>query len=265
MKVLHVISDTNIGGAGVLLCTLLRHMEKDRVQSIVALPRESALRDRLEAIGIPMFFLREPCDRISMRSVREISERIRLESVDIVHANAAICARIAGKRCGVAVLHTRHCCFPPSGIWRVPPIRFFGGMYNRMLSDRVIATAQAAKENLLQLGIPQHKIEVILNGSEAVREVGEEELAFCRQAWNLQKEDFTVGICARLVPCKGHTTFLRAAKRITERLPNRNVRFLIAGDGESRTELEAYSRQLGIFSLVRFLGFLSDPAPFYRL
>ena len=265
MKVLHVISDTNIGGAGVLLCTLLRHFSRERIQSIVALPRDSALRERLEAIGTPMYFLQEPCDRVSWRSVREIREQIQEEAVDLVHANAAICARIAGRQCGIAVMHTRHCCFPPSGIWRLPPVRLLGGLSNRVLSDRVIATAEAAREDLLRLGIPNRKIEVIINGSEPIREVGEEEISFYRKQWDLQREDFTVGICARLVPCKGHDVFLKAAKEILTRLPNRRIRFLIAGEGESRVSLERLSEALGVSSAVRFLGFLADPAPFYRL
>lgn len=265
MKVLHVISDTNIGGAGVLLCTLLRNFDRARVESAVALPRESALRERIEALGVPTLTLRASCDRFSTASVREISDLIKREHADIVHANAALCARIAGKRCGVTVLHTRHCCFPPSGIWRVPPVRALGGVWNRALSDRVIATADAAAQNLRAFGIPQEKIEVIINGSEPVREVGAEELEAYRRKWDIRADDFTVGISARLVPCKGHETFLRAAKNMAERQPQVRFRFLIAGEGERRAVLEELAQTLGISESVRFLGFLSDMAPFYRL
>lgn len=265
MRVLHVISDTNIGGAGVLLCTLLRHFESGRVESVVALPRESALRARMDAIGVPTVLLKEPCDRFSVQSVREISSILAQGQFDLVHANAALCARIAGRRSGVAVLHTRHCCFPPSAIWRVPLVRMLGGWYNGRLSDCIIATADAAKENLLALGVSRRKIEVIPNGSEPIREVGERELQFYRAKWDLTPTDFTVGICARLVLCKGHDVFLHAARLAMERLPNVRFRFLIAGEGERYGELRALCNRLGILFAVRFLGFLNDTAPFYRL
>ena len=265
MRVLHVISDTNIGGAGVLLCTLLRHFDRSRVQSTVALPKGSALRERIEAIGIPTHSLKQPCDGFSLRSVREISSLLREDAFDILHANAALSARIAGRREGVAVLHTRHCCFPPSAIWHFSPVRRLGGWYNGRLSDRIIATAEAARENLLAMGVPDAQIEVIINGSEPVREVASAELDFYRQAWELPNDAFAIGICARLVSCKGHETFLEAARLALAQLPHRKFFFLIAGEGERRAALEAMAGQLGISESVRFLGFVSDLAPFYRL
>ena len=54
MKVLHVISDSNIGGAGVLLTSLLRHFDRERVQSVVALPYDSALTERISTLGVPV-------------------------------------------------------------------------------------------------------------------------------------------------------------------------------------------------------------------
>lgn len=257
MRVLHVISDENIGGAGVLLCTLLRCFDPDRVESIVALPEKSALRARIEAMGIAIRALRFPCDRFSSASVRELSDLIRTQEIDVVHANAALAARLAGRRCGVRVVHTRHCCFAPSLMQRIL------GVGNRMLSDRVIATAEAAAENLRAMGIPSRKIETIINGSEAIRKVGEGELARTRAQYGLTKGDFIVGIVARLEACKGHETFLRAASLLARK--HASYRFLIVGTGSRRVELEALAQTLGIRSRVIFTGFVEDMAPIYRL
>lgn len=265
MRVLHVISDKNIGGAGVLLCTLLHNFDTERVQSVVALPRESALLERIGALGVPVRELRHSCDRLSGGSVREIREIVETEQADLVHANAALSARLAGKMCHVPVLHTRHCCYPPRGVWKLSSVRHLGGALNRWLSDRVIATADAAAENLRQLGIPPEQIEVILNGSEPIRTVGYEELRQLRTRWNLRESDFCVGICARLESCKGHETFLEAAKLILERLPQVPFRFLIVGTGSREEHLRRLTERLGISSAVRFLGFVSDMAPVYRL
>ena len=262
MRVLHVISDENIGGAGVLLSTLLSHFAP-HVKSYVALPRGSALIERLDAEGLVICELEQACDRASVRSVREIARLIREHEIEIVHANAALAARLAGRICGVPVVHTRHCCYPPSGAWRLAPIRWIGGLGNRMLSSRVIATAEAAAENLRALGIPQKKIEVIINGSRPVREVDEQELNVCRVDWNIAKDAFTVGICARLERCKGHETFLEMARILRERSPK--FKFLIVGEGSQRAALERLSRELGLDDCVTFTGFVGDMAPVYRL
>jgi len=265
MRVLHVISDENIGGAGVLLTSLLHNFDPERVESTVALPEGSALRGRVESLGVPTRLLHVPADRYSAASVREIGRLIRETESELVHANAALNARIAGRRCGVGVLHTRHCCFPVKGLLRFPPIRAFCGLGNRMLSDRVIATAEAAAQNLRELGVSERQIDVVINGSEPVREVAGTELAALRQRWGLRADDFVVGICARLEEYKGHETFLRAARVLLERHPRIPFRFLIVGEGSRRAALERMTEDLGLSPWVMFTGFVEDMAPIYRL
>ena len=100
---------------------------------------------------------------------------------------------------------------------------------------------------------------------EALREVGAEELNVWREKLSLDRDDFCVGICARLESCKGHDVFLRAAKQAVGRMPNRRFRFLVIGDGSRRAELERMTAQSGLSEAVRFTGFVPDVAPLYRL
>ena len=265
MKVLHVISDSNIGGAGVLLCNLLSCFERDKVESVVALPCGSKLAPRLIKMGVPVLYLSEHCDRVSANSVLELSRIIKKRKFDIVHANAAVSARVAARLCRVPVLHTRHCCFPPSGILAKSFWRRLAGMCNRMLSDCVIATADAAAKNLLELGIPENKIRTVINGSLPVCEVDEETLNATKKELKIEKNDFTVGICARLEECKGHETFLKAAAILRQIHPNIPFRFLIIGEGSRRAFLEEMRAELALDDCVTFVGFVSDMAPIYRI
>lgn len=265
MKVLHVISDSNIGGAGVLLCNLLSCFEADIIENTVALPCGSKLAPRLIKMGVPVFYLSEACDRASPNSVLELSRIIKKNRVDIVHANAALSARVAARVCRVPVLHTRHCCFPPSGLLANPFLRRVAGFGNRLLSDYVIATADAAAQNLRELGIPESKMSVIINGSLPVRNVNEDTLNEKRKKYALQKDDFTVGICARLEDCKGHDIFLNAAAILRQMRPDIPMRFLIVGDGSRRADLQKLTTDLGLFDSVIFTGFVTDMAPIYRI
>lgn len=265
MKVLHVISDRNVGGAGILLLHLLRCFPEEGIENVVALPEEALLIERIQALRVRVIELRYPCEGCWLRSVKELRGVLRRERPDVVHANAALSARIAAKSMGIAVVHTRHCCYPPSGILRFAPFRMFGGICNRALSDLSIATAEVAADNLAALGIPRDRIRTIPNGSFPVREVSKAELTSVREHWQLSEADVCIGICARLETCKGHETFLRAAAMLIERFPSMRLRFLIAGEGSQRASLERLSDALGIANSVRFLGFLQDTAPFYRL
>ena len=265
MKVLHVISDMNIGGAGVLLCNLLSCFDRDAIESTVALPYGSELALRLRKMGIPILYLQEPCDRFSPKSVWELSRIIKDNCVNIVHTNAALSARMAARMCHVPVVHTRHCCFPPKGLLTNDFVRRLAGGCNRMLSDYVIATAAVAAKNLRELGIPEEKIRIIINGSLPVCEVDEELLAETREFLGIQKEDFTVGICARLEDCKGHDTFLDAAVILRQLRPNFPFRFLIVGDGSRRTELQKLCTDFHLNDCVIFTEFVADMAPIYRI
>lgn len=265
MIVLHVISDENIGGAGVLLTTLLQNFDRRRVQSIVALPRGSALLERMKSLGIEVIELNQPCDRFSLASIAELMGIIKGCKPDIIHANAALASRIAGRLTGKKVVHTRHCCFPPTGIWQSKGLRFLGGCWNRFLSHRVIATADAAAENLISLGIPREKITVIINGSEPVRSVSERELERYRKRWGIHEKDFVIGICARLEACKGQRIFLKAAKILLEKHPQIPFRFLIVGTGGEEADLRRLAKELEIENDVFFTGFVEDMAPVYRL
>ena len=129
----------------------------------------------------------------------------------------------------------------------------------------MIATSQSAAENLVELGIPKRKIRIVLNGSDPVREVSDEEVNELRARWGVTEEDFCVGICARLEPCKGHSVFLRGAERTKWMDLPRKLKFLVIGEGSQRKHLEQNIRALGLEETVKLVGFVRDMAPVYRL
>lgn len=72
----------------------------------------------------------------------------------------------------------------------------------------------------------------------------------------LAKDGPLVGNVARLAPQKGHDVLLEAARLVLERCPE--ARFVVAGGGELRHELEERARRLGLGEAVRFLGERDD-------
>jgi glycosyltransferase involved in cell wall biosynthesis len=66
----------------------------------------------------------------------------------------------------------------------------------------------------------------------------------------------TIVTVGRLVHQKNHDLFLRAAAGLLRHMPD--LRFIIAGDGPLRPQLEAQARELGIAASVTFAGERSD-------
>ncbi len=73
-----------------------------------------------------------------------------------------------------------------------------------------------------------------------------------RVEFNLPREVFVISIVASLRPVKNHYMFLRVAKKLVDR--GVNARFVVAGEGDLRVELEEIASDYGLKDHVLFLG-----------
>ena len=265
MKVLEVISDTNIGGAGVLLVTRLRHRDRSRFETTVLLPQGSALVPRFRAIGVPVRVMRGCRNRSAdLWHVAELVRIIRACRPDLINCHGCFSARVAAAIAGVPIrIYTRHCAYPVSKLRQSVPAKALFRAITKGLSHHVVAVADAAKENLLDMGAPVSRISVIINGAEGLRCLSDQEKSAWRARLGIFENATVVGISARLEPCKDHACFLRAAARLCN--GEGEYFFLILGDGSLRGHLKQETHRLGIASHVRFVGFVEDVAPYVNL
>ena len=265
IKVMHVLTDTNIGGAGTLLCNTICCGDKESFDYVVVLPKDSRLIERFVALDCRVITVDCGRDRSAdPRAIGAYVRVIRMERPDVLHTHAALAARVAGKICRVPVcIQTRHCVFPLASWQKNGLFRLAFRVGSRVLSDRVIAVAEAARENLLRLGMDERQIEVIINGVLPVRSCDEAELDEVRRRWGLERSHFVVGMPARLEHYKGQETVLRAAARCKSLAPD--MRFLLIGDGTQTERYRSLARALGVEDTVIFTGFVSDMAPYYAL
>lgn len=260
IKVCHVLTDTNIGGAGTALVNLLTACDRERFAFSVVLPYGSAAAPLVEKTGTDIIFAHGIADRsaapAAIPALTRIFRRLR---PDIVHTHASLSARLAARAAAVPVIiMTRHCAGPLPRVFSAA-----GGILLRGCCTRAIAVGDDAADALAACGFPRERIDVILNGTAPLREPTEAELDAAREKLGINKDDFTVGIFARLEKRKAHEVFLEAARLCTEKAPD--IRFLVVGDGSRRTELEEMSRRMGLAERVRFCSFCPDIAPLMAL
>ena len=265
IKILNVLTDSNIGGAGRLLVNYLHNFDRTRFDSAVVLPKDSRLIPAVRAEGYDVIETEygrdESWDR---RAVRELRRIIRDYQPDIVHTHSSLSARVAAWQCGVpARFYTRHCAFEPSKKLTSFPGKQINGLMNRVLSTDIVAVADAAKKNLTDTGVPADMITVIINGVEPLRETSPEENDALRERLGIGREDFVCGIVARLEDYKGHAYLLQSAKTVIAARPG--TVFLIVGEGTERERLEKQAAELGIAGQVIFTGFCDDVAPYYGI
>ena len=256
MKILEVISDTNIGGAGRLLVERLENSRRYGEQIFVLLPKGSKLAEGVKNTGAQVIEFDGCQDRsFDVSAIFTIRNIIRKISPDVVNTHGAMSARIAAYLEHVPVrIYTRHCAYPVPALLRVFPIRWALGAMNSALSPHAIAVADAASENLEMMGYPRDRISVIINGVGGLRRYSEERRRALREASGLAGH-FVVGICARVEKCKDHETFLRAAKLLSA---DERYRFVVVGGGGELEKMRRLAERLGIADKVIFTGFCED-------
>jgi len=259
IRVLNVISDSNIGGAGRVLLNYLQYADRNQFETMIAVPRGSLLCEPLRELG----GIVHEVDGLAERSyhkddVRTLMELIRKVNPDIVHTHGALSGRIAGRRCGKAVIYTRHSAFPVPAKLKYPPGRWVNKLVNEHYADHIIAVSPAAAQNLTDAGISKKKITVMMNGVAPLTRASDEECAALRAELGLAPNVFTAGILARIEPYKGHLYILEAAEQLKRE--GRDFRILIAGTGSFENEVRKAIAEKNLENEVLFLGFRSDVA-----
>ena len=262
IRLLHIITDTNVGGAGVLLLCQLKYFNREKFEISVVLPRGSELAPRVRALGYRVIESRHGADRsFEAGAVAEYMGIIKDYLPHVVHCHGALSARIAARLSGVPVrIHTRHCVYPPSKMLCRPPLRWLTGGVNNLLSSGIVAVADAAADDLLALGADPARIRVIINGAEPLTRLSADERRAARLALGFGDEDFVAGMFARLEECKGHVYLLRAAAIMAKQ--GSRIKLLLCGRGSIESELRDEAAALGIADRVVFAGFCPDISPY---
>lgn len=257
IKVIEVSTDTNIGGAGKCLLTLLENFDYDKFDVKVILPCNSLLKPHIDKMNIPVIEVSGIADKsLDFKAVKELKSIFKREKPDVVHTHASMSARIAARRAGAKVVYTRHSVFPPSKKISTGLGKVINGMINNHYADKIIAVAEAAKENLTDTGIKESKIRVILNGVDGLSPVSSDEKRIIRERFNLPDGCKAVSIVARLEDIKGHEYFIDAADKLLRK--NHNVRFYIAGTGSYEKHLKQKVQNMNRQEQIIFTGFISD-------
>ncbi len=257
IHLMHVISDTNIGGAGHHLLTYLRHYDRRRFNVEVVLPQGSLLYANVRALDVTVHTVDGIADTSSSVSgIRAFMRLFAQHRPHLLHTHGCLSARVAARIKRVPVLvYTRHSVFEPSRRQTTGAGLLFNTFVGNTFADGVIAVAEAAKRNLTQTGIRPDKIVVIYNGVDKLNRVSDDRLEAMRATLRAGDKP-VITIMARLEAIKGHRYFLEAAAKLKQR--GIDAVYAIAGTGRESDNIAAYAKQFGISDDVRLLGFVKD-------
>ena len=258
MKVIHLISGGDSGGAKTHVLSLLQDLNKTITAQLVCF-RDGPFAEEARAMGIPTMI----CGGNNIPHLRrELAAYIQQGGYQLIHCHgsrANMIGTLLRKPTGLPVVSTVHSDYKLDYMGR-PFARLTFGAINawalRHLDYR-IGVSDAMVDLLIDRGFPPDRFFAIYNGIDFTPAPPQgDRLAYLRGLGaDVEENSVVVGIAARLNPVKDMSTLIRGFAEGHKSCPR--LRLIIAGDGEERQKLEDLAKELGVEKEVTFAGWIS--------
>lgn len=263
MKVIHLISGGDTGGAKTHVHSLLQNLSRGMDITLVCFRDGPFAREAAE-LGIET----RVCSGGFFSALREVRRMIAEEGFELVHTHgsrANLAGAILRSTCGRPVVSTIHSDYRLDYMGR-PAAAATYGVLNVLALRRIkyhVGVSDAMRDLLISRRFPRETTFAIYNGLDFSREPKRHDrAAFCaRVGANVAPGDIVVGAAARLDPVKDLATLVRGFAAAREGHPE--LKLIIAGEGPERPALEALAEELGVRGAVTLAGWLDDMEEFY--
>lgn len=265
MKIIHLISGGDVGGAKTHVLSLLQGLAQENQVLLTCFMEGDFSRDA-EKLGIPVRIM---ASRDLFRVCRDLVRLIREEQFQVVHCHgsrANLIGAMIRDRVQAPVVTTIH-SDPKLDYLGRPLANLFYGRGNAWALKRLRyreGVSGPTCQMLTERGFsPLHTFE-ICNGVDFSDLTAPMDRETFLDSIGLKREPSSVifGIAARISPVKDMKTLVRGFAKAEAQEPG--IRLVIAGDGEDRGALENLVSELGLRDKVVFAGWLTDTASFYN-
>ncbi len=264
MKIIHLISGGDVGGAKTHVLSLLQGLTKTQTIRLVCF-MDGAFAQEAREMGIDTQVLTGSLPSV----IKILADQIVSEGFQIVHCHgsrANLTGTLLRHRVSVPMVTTVHSDYRLDYLGR-PFHHLTYGTINTICVRRIpyhIGVSDAMADLLITRGFDPQTMFAIYNGvdfapvtlkmtrTEYLRSIGLE----------AGEGDVIFGIAARLSAVKDVATLIRGFGLACKTASN--IRLVIAGDGEQRRELEALAEQCCPQGTYVFAGWVEDTDSFYN-
>ncbi len=258
MKVIHLISGGDSGGAKTHVLSLLQNLNKTITAQLVCF-RDGPFAQEARSMNIPTEIMG---GNNVLRIRRKLTRYIREGGYEIIHchgARANMIGALLRKSTGLPVVTTVHSDYKIDYMGR-----FFGrltfGTINAWALRRLdfrIGVSDAMVDLLISRGFPPDRFFAIYNGIDFTPAPPQgDRLEYLRSLGaEVDENSVVVGIAARLNPVKDMSTLIRGFAAGFRECPR--LRLVIAGEGEEREKLTALAKELGVEKEITFAGWIN--------
>ncbi len=265
MKIIHLISGGDVGGAKTHVLSLLGGLSRtEQVRLVCFMEGPFAQEARERGIDVEVIASGRVL-RVAKRLAREINE----DGCQIVHchgARANLIGTLLQRHVRAPVVTTVHSDYRLDYLGR-PFHRLTYGTINAFCLRRLpyhIGVSDAMADLLISRGFDPQTMFSIYNGVDFTeREPGMSRAEFFESiGFPVEPDNVVFGIAARFSPVKDIGTLIRAFAIAAQTHPN--IRLLIAGDGEQGDKLKRLAAELCPPGTCGFAGWMKDIDSFYN-
>lgn len=236
----------DISGADESLSLIIRGLNKENYNPIVALPAKSQYAKRYEELGakvviVPFTRIRRSLNPVLIFTylfslffeVIRFRKIIKRFNIDLVHTNmeVVLSSGIAAKLCKVkSVYHYRNNAYDRPKIVFDTLIKILNA-----IADRIFVISRATGEAFFKRGI-RGKVIILYNAIETARFASETKSDFFLKNFGVKKGNKIVTTVGRIHKRKNLEEFLLMAKEILK--SNKNVVFFVVGDASLPEEMK---------------------------
>lgn len=260
LHVFHLIKGLGRGGAERLLSEGLRFADRQRFEHSYGyfLPGKDALVEDLRTQGVEVrCFPARSAAGILWKSFA-LGRFLRDRRPDLVHCHlplAGVTGRLAGRWAEVPVIYTEH-----NLLERYHPWTRRANLWTWRLQRRVLAVSGEVADSIHRHTSDRIPVEVVPNGIDVDAFEPDPEAALeIRRRWGIPPTAPVVGQVAVFRRQKRLDLWLEAAAEIRRQHPD--ARFLLVGDGPTRSEIETLAHRLGLDEALVLTGLHKDVAP----
>lgn len=264
VKVTHVITGLNTGGAETMLLRLIEAMRGEFEAEVISLTDAGPVGARIAELGVPVRALGMRRGVPSPLAVLRLARMLRESKPDVVqtwlyHADliGGLAARLAGINRVIWGIHISFLDAKEKATtrWTVRASAWL----SRFVPRRIVCCAESARQIHASIGYDPAKLTFIPNGfdTNAYRPNGDARLALRREL-GVAPATQLIGCIARFHPQKDHATFIAAAKALHATMPD--AHFVLCGDGLEATNemLQSWIGDGAFAQRVHLLGRRSD-------
>jgi len=266
MKILHLITNLEPGGAEIMLLNLLQEMPSHEwITRIVSMREIGIIGSHIQDLGIPVQALKMQPGIPNLKALIKLVRILKQDPPDLIqtwmyHADllGSLAALLAGHIPTIWGLH--HTFNGKQSVnQKTRAIVWLNAILSNWLPKRVVCCAESVREGHKQIGYDPKKLIVIPNGID-VQRFHPDPTAASKLKLELGIADnaLLIGHFARFHIQKDHQSFIEAASLLLSEMSG--VHFILAGEGitEDNRQLRTWINNAGVSNQIHLLGFRQD-------